>query len=151
MRFSTLACFVIGCGSAAEPPVVGSQQDTGVVAETSQEETAKTVSSVSFHDVYTKVLSGSCASGYCHGGLAGGWTVEADEAATYAHLVGPKSTMCEGLVRVAPGEPEKSALYLKLKGGFTGVCEGKRMPPGEELSSEQLDLVRAWIAAGAPK
>jgi predicted CxxxxCH...CXXCH cytochrome family protein len=153
MRFSILACFVIGCGSAAEPPVVGTQQDTGVVvvAETSEEETAKSVSAVSFHDVYTKILSGTCANGYCHGGgYAGGWSVK-DEDATYAHLVGPKSTMCAGLLRVAPGEPEKSALYLKVKGGFGETCDGKRMPSAEGLPTEQVEMLRAWIAAGAPK
>ena len=140
-----LACFTLGC-SSAEAPAVAPVVDAGPL----ETETEKSVSTVTFHDVYTKVLS-SCASGYCHGGVAGGWSVIENEDATYNQLVGPKSTQCSGLDRVAPGEPEKSALYLKARGGFGSVCKGKAMPPDGKLTAEQLDVLRAWIAAGAPK
>lgn len=155
MRYSFVVACLLGCSSAEAGPSVGAV-DSGVASvvdapgDAPGEETETIVSAVSFHDVYTKVL-GSCSSGYCHGGTAGGWSVIENEAATYDQLVGPSSTQCTGLARVEPGAPEKSALYLKARGGFGTVCRGKPMPPDGKLTAEQLELLRAWIAGGAPK
>jgi hypothetical protein len=52
--------------------------------------------------------------------------------------------------RVVPGDPEASFLWQKLAGRL-GAEEGSRMPPvGRALSALEMDVVRAWIAAGAP-
>ncbi len=49
---------------------------------------------------------------------------------------------------IAPGKPEQSELYLRI----TTDDEDLRMPPPDsqrEITSEQAELVRRWIAAGA--
>jgi hypothetical protein len=62
---------------------------------------------------------------------------------------------CEGKMRVVPGDPENSLLYLKLAN--RAPC-GSGMPvagPPREMSglfnARQLEVVRSWIAAGAKK
>ena len=50
-------------------------------------------------------------------------------------------------IRVVPGDPDNSVLYDKLTGGgrFGGA-----MPPGGLLPAADRELVRRWIADGAP-
>lgn len=51
-------------------------------------------------------------------------------------------------IRVVPRDPAASYLVAKLTG--VGMCSGSVMPKaGGELSTSQLDGVRAWIGAGA--
>jgi hypothetical protein len=53
--------------------------------------------------------------------------------------------------RVIPGDPEASLVVLKIEG--IAVClQSQRMPlpPREPLSAEEIGVIRAWIAAGAP-
>ena len=52
----------------------------------------------------------------------------------------------EGLVRVAPGDPDRSFLYVKVTdpGGM-----GEPMPPFRALPDEQVELIRRWIEDGA--
>lgn len=53
-----------------------------------------------------------------------------------------------GFVRVSPGEPAESYLVYKLLGD--GPVRGAAMPRGAAaLTSEQIRVVSAWIAAGA--
>lgn len=48
---------------------------------------------------------------------------------------------------VVPGDPSASLLIQKV----SSVDDAVRMPPdGERLTAEQIDLLRAWIQAGAP-
>jgi uncharacterized membrane protein len=106
-------------------------------------------------DVYEAVITKRC--GNCHndapsfGGLA---FFPGGAAAAYANLVDvPAGTedgyLCRasGLVRVKPGEPEASLIYLKL----TNPPCGSRMPPAAfgTPTAEQVELVRKWIADGA--
>lgn len=43
-----------------------------------------------------------------------------------------------------PGDPEESRIYLALLG--KGM---ERMPPEKKLSSREIEVIRAWIEAGA--
>jgi hypothetical protein len=73
----------------------------------------------------------------------------ADKASAYAALVGKTSmsSRCMNRPLVLPGQPEMSLFYLKLMP--TPPC-GVRMPNGgNQLTAEQIDMVRSWIAAGA--
>jgi mono/diheme cytochrome c family protein len=72
----------------------------------------------------------------------------------HANLVGVSAqySACAGdggipPLRVVAGSPEDSLLIAKLRG--TQSC-GKQMPPKALLAPEQIELFRAWIAAGAP-
>ena len=45
---------------------------------------------------------------------------------------------------VVPNEPAKSKLYQALKGE-----DAKQMPPNAKLKANEIEIIRAWIAAGA--
>lgn len=100
----------------------------------------------SFADVYA-LISASCIG--CHGAgktldlstpelaLAGLVDVPAQYSACASD---PAPT------RVVPGDPAASLLISKLEG--TQSC-GKQMPPKALLELAQIDVFRAWVAAGA--
>lgn len=148
VALSSLACSASESGPSTSADAA---TDAAEAIDTENAAEAAPVGGATFDDVYGKVLSASCASGYCHGSEAGGWSVKPDKDATHAELVGPSSSQCSGLKRVEPGEPDKSALFLKLRGGFAGVCKGNKMPTGGSVDAAQLELVRSWIAAGAKR
>ncbi len=55
----------------------------------------------------------------------------------------------EGRAVIVPRKPEASELYLKI----TAASADDRMPPAEakkELSKDEVELLREWIAQGAP-
>jgi hypothetical protein len=73
--------------------------------------------------------------------------------AAYANLVGVPpanpDAAAAGLLRVAPGDPERSFLLRKLEGRLA-PGEGEMMPRvGGRLPVSRIDLIRRWIAAGA--
>ena len=73
-----------------------------------------------------------------------------DPATAYAALVGQVSVsaFCMGRPLVVPNQPEMSLMYLKLSPN--PPC-GNRMPlGGTPFTDVQLEMVRSWIAAGAP-
>jgi len=93
------------------------------------------------------------ASQSCHGAAAGGLRLLPGTARE--SLVGVLPTnppaQAAGLLRVASRDPDRSFLLEKLLGNITPT-EGVRMPlVGRPLSPAQLDLIRRWIAAGAPE
>jgi len=94
-----------------------------------------------------------CASApSCHGAGAGGLTLA--PGSTYANLVGapPANEVAQGagLLRVAPGDPDRSFLLAKLEGHLRDG-EGARMPLyGAPLPAAKIARVRRWIEAGAP-
>jgi hypothetical protein len=96
------------------------------------------------------LLKKDCAS--CH--VAGKSPEVTTMDATYADLVGaPSKRSCAGSsvpppVLVIPGDPDNSLLLLKLLGHQT--C-GKQMPITALLPADQVEVYRAWIAAGAPR
>lgn len=67
----------------------------------------------------------------------------------YANLVGVKSTQSP-LMRIEPGNAEKSYLYRKIAGTHAAAGgSGERMPFGDTLSAEQIEQLRNWIDNGA--
>jgi hypothetical protein len=81
----------------------------------------------------------------CHGVGSGGMTL--GTANDFAQIVNVPSTERPGLVRVAPGRPSDSYLYLKLVGD--GGIDGAPMPGGM-TDPRLVALFGAWIEAGAP-
>ena len=112
-----------------------------------------TATMTTFATLQQKIFTPSCAIASCHGAAgAGGLGLTADAA--YADLVGVApandAARAAGLLRVAPGDPDRSFLLQKLDGTL-GAGEGQRMPQvGSALPAAAIDLVRRWIAAGAP-
>ncbi len=113
-----------------------------------------TLSSGTFAELQARVFDARCTLGPCHSTAtaAGGLVLEG--AWAYEQLVGVEpmnpAAVAAGLLRVAPGEPERSFLWVKLTQPGTG--QGSRMPLGAEpLPAHELEEIRAWILAGAPR
>ncbi len=75
------------------------------------------------------------------------------ESLAYANLVEAMSDNrpdagCADMVRVVPGDPEASLLYRKV--AEIDLC-GKRMPPRDALPADEIEIIRAWIEAGAER
>ena len=81
----------------------------------------------------------------------------------YAGLVNQPSVHGGQFLRVKPGDPDNSWLYLKAAGlaanaacveSTTASCNPQSMPPSSEVSArptaEQLQTLRQWILDGAP-
>jgi hypothetical protein len=118
-----------------------------------------------FASVYLDIFCHvGCVNPYCHGsrGAWGSLDLASSIDLAYANLVGHRTGLtvpadgratCRDstLLRVAPGAPERSVLYLKISGA--APC-GTRMPPAGSglamLAPEQIEQVRRWIEAGAP-
>lgn len=111
-----------------------------------------------FTELFTNILTPSCAAAFCHGTPVGGMLVMANRDIAYQGLVdqvamgvslveGGIDCATTGLKRVVPGEPEMSLLYLKLM--FPPPC-GDQMPVAALLPAEDIEQIRLWIEAGAP-
>ncbi|HET6283161.1 MAG TPA: hypothetical protein VFH73_19540 [Polyangia bacterium] len=115
--------------------------------------------SVSFAELMV-LLRMRCQTCHTIDGLGGGidfGTSASGDAKAYASLVSPaKGSLCadQGFTRVVPGDPGRSLIIAKLEARAAGTdppCGGG-MPTGERpaLPAAEIDLVRRWIAGGAP-
>jgi hypothetical protein len=96
-----------------------------------------------------RALLGRCAGGPesgCHVANAGGMRLPDDPSAT--NLIDVPSTQRPELPRVAPGDPWRSYLFLKVLGD--GGIDGAPMPPSSAPDPRIPAVVYAWIEAGAP-
>src|SRR3954468_24296166 len=133
-----LACAAMACGGGSN----ASSTDNGPPG--------------TFTEIYDKILATQTESrcNFCHSMPAsqvsnGMFHTGKDQAETYASIIDRMSTSqaCSGRSVIVPGDPEQSLLFLKIAG--QPPC-GNRMPlGGKALSSEQIQLIRSWIAAGA--
>jgi hypothetical protein len=99
------------------------------------------------------VLSRRCVS--CHGPtpkLFGGFHLTADAA--WENLVLARSNCDPQLMRVEPGKPASSLLWLKIADRGCGCGRFRAMPPAEDglvATPEDFCAVENWIRAGAPQ
>ena len=93
-------------------------------------------------------ITPSCSSfSTCHAGAVGAGQLKLD-VDPYAALVGVESPTVAGKIRVVAGDPDASYIMEKLTSATP--ADGTQMPPGAPLDAERLELVRGWIADGAP-
>jgi hypothetical protein len=113
-----------------------------------------------FHEQVRPIFDKYCMG--CHRGsspeaglaLAG----QISSASIVSSLVGRPSTYGGQFQRVVAGNPNQSWLYLKVTGmsasaGCTGAaCRTGVMPPAGQvtLTAAELEIIRKWIADGAP-
>jgi hypothetical protein len=97
--------------------------------------------------VQSSVFTAHCAFPACHAAPAPEQGMNLSVGLTYASTVGVDSTELSGFKRVAPGNAADSYLYMKIAGDPR--IAGDRMPFGGTLTAAEIDLVRAWIDAGA--
>lgn len=141
----------------------------GVVAlsvtscQKSVEEATEPVKKSSFDQLQDRILTTTCAISGCHSSEADGsykqhqLILAAGKA--YDNLVGvaPANAQAkaDGLLRVRAFNSLQSLLYHKLStavGHHDGKQYGLLMPLGREaLTVGQIEFVRRWIEAGAPK
>lgn len=117
----------------------------------------------SFTLMQERILTPSCATAGCHASdkdpsfAQHGLVLAADVA--YKNLVNaaPKNTLAlaDGLLRVKPFASVQSLLFHKFNADpvhHGGKVYGNLMPLGKDpLSVGQVEFVRRWIEAGAPK
>ncbi|MEW5764751.1 MAG: c-type cytochrome domain-containing protein [Acidobacteriota bacterium] len=103
----------------------------------------------SFRDKIQPILDRECVE--CHGPKRAKARLDLSAGRAHSNLVGVPSSERPEILRVKPGDPEASYLWLKLD---HRAPEGSGMPKGlflsRRLSREDLDLIRLWIQAGAP-
>lgn len=101
------------------------------------------------HDVDIQpIWEASCGVG-CHTGGSDSGSLALDDG--YASTVGVASSV-DGYNQIEPGSLADSYLWLKLEGTHEEVGgNGSAMPLGNSLSDEEMDLISAWIEAGAPQ
>lgn len=108
---------------------------------------------VTLADIQERVFRPHCAIPSCHASAEPTGRMRLDEDFPRASLrgVAAMGVSCggQGLVRIVPGDPAASLLYRKITEDAP-PC-GSRMPQAADpLPAELTDLVRDWIAAGAP-
>ena len=92
----------------------------------------------------------NCTTAGCHGGPEGQTGLDLTAGVTHGMMVDVPAFQLPSMSLVAPGDPDNSYLMAKLlntheeAGGTGGI-----MPPGFGLAQNDIDLVSAWIAAGA--
>ena len=106
-------------------------------------------------NVQSQVFDECCATAGCHNDETQAANLNLSDAdVSYQALVerpSENSVAREGRwMLVKPGEPERSFLIRKIE--QPGVGEGAAMPVGNKaLNGPYLDMVRAWIEAGAQR
>jgi hypothetical protein len=114
-----------------------------------------------FESLEINVFRRKCTAA-CHSGgmfAAGNFDMSGDTVASMVNVpaVGTETSGCgeSGFLRILPGIPKRSLVYLKLMEksyGFPDVC-GEGMPQGanrDPLSDEEIAAIAEWISLGAP-
>jgi mono/diheme cytochrome c family protein len=106
------------------------------------------------HDIFEATDSaGRTACTQCHTSTgrnpSGGMNLNPDVA--YDQIVNIAARAKPTAMRIVPGDPNNSYLYLKLTGG-AGIT-GNRMPNNGPpyLTDGQLLIIKRWIENGAPR
>src|SRR5438093_486794 len=93
-----------------------------------------------------RLLQSRCAMPGCHLGPDSMKGMRMEAAQIYRSTVNVPSRTDPGLLRLAPGAPDRSLLYLKLLPQEQGHYRGPRMPLSmNPLTPEEIVLVRQWI------
>ena len=100
-----------------------------------------------FAELHSKVLAPGCVFSSCHQGAAAAGGLSLELAVAYSNLVDVQAVGAPDRVRVVPGDLDASYLLDKLENPSPDA--GDPMPPTAPLSDTRLDMVRAWIEAGA--
>lgn len=163
---------LLGCGTM--PPSGAPADDAAVLvdvalANTTTDQPATAPEADLEPDTYARVraiFERSC-SGYCHagGGDVGPSLILAPSDGSAPTLLDRPSRQVPRVMLVVPGDPDASYLVRKIDGTMGALPEcasnsrrcGIPMPyavrdggPVVVMPAEERDLIRRWIAAGAP-
>ena len=94
------------------------------------------------------ILQRECAK--CHGAKAQKARLDLEGPGAYGSLVNVPSTEEKEILRVKPGDPEASYLWLKLE---HRTSKGSGMPKGwffaGHLNEKDMAVIKRWILEGA--
>lgn len=120
--------------------------------DTNTEEIAVTTEdAIIFAEDIEPIFFNNCASADCHDSDEPEEGMDLTQGNVHASLVNTSAIQCmdEERQRVAPDSPDDSYVVDKLTG--VDLCFGDQMPKvGNPLSDAEIELIRQWIAAGAP-
>lgn len=107
-----------------------------------------------FDQLQVNIFNQHCLAAGCHNTQAQAGSMDLTTGLSYDQLVNvtPSNPVAQsaGLRRVVPFDPNSSFLLIKLTG--PGAGEGSQMPQGMyPLSPSDIDAIRSWILAGAPR
>lgn len=109
---------------------------------TAQQPPASGLTRATLSSIQANIFTPKCVNAACHPGGGGPMSLRAGDS--FGTLVGINSAY--GRPRVATGNANNSALYLKVIGNTLGT----RMPQGlPALSKSETDSIMAWINRGA--
>lgn len=113
------------------------------------------VQTSTFQRIQTEVFDVSCSSDSCHSSVGQAGAMVLDAGGSWDALINqaPANPIAasHGWMRVAPGEPDQSFLLAKLTHTLASG-EGLGMPyNAAPLDPATIEVIRAWIVAGAPK
>lgn len=101
-----------------------------------------------FAEAIAPVFEGNCAFSGCHGAVSPSAGLDLSTPRGVATTaIGTRGRGWPGWVRIEPSSTAWSYLVYKVLGEET--LRGDAMPPGERLTSEEIDLLVDWIADGA--
>ncbi|MCW5891308.1 MAG: hypothetical protein KIT14_12260 [bacterium] len=108
--------------------------------------------------IQRQIFNRSCALSGCHDSQTQAGNMLLEQPSAYANVVNviPSNFAAAGMgwrrIDAANAQTSTSFLYRKITGDFGGnPALGARMPYGRpKLDAYLVDIVRAWIAAGAP-
>ncbi len=103
--------------------------------------------SISFKKQIQPIFDANCVACHQSGSAQEGLVLE--EGKAYANLIRKPSHQAN-MALISPGSPQESYLLHKVGGSQASAHgRGERMPLGGKLDPQELDLLRAWVAAGA--
>ena len=107
--------------------------------------------SVCFARDIQPIFSANCALSGCHAGTSPQQGQNLSEGLAYQNIVNVPANERTGMMRVVPSLPDSSYLVHKVQGtqATVGGLGGQMPLGGAPLSQSQINLIRAWIAAGA--
>src|ERR1700687_2364134 len=113
-----------------------------------------TASTSTFQRMQTQIFNVSCSSDSCHSHIGQAGDLVLEEGYSWDALVNHKPSNPvaaeQQWMRVMPGQPDSSFLLAKIADNLA-AGEGTSMPYGAALlSADTVNVVHAWIAAGAP-
>ena len=99
------------------------------------------------------IFTGNCALPGCHVGSSPAEGMSLGAGQTFSNVVNVQARQLSTMNRVTPNQPDDSYLVHKVQGTHLDVGvggSGSRMPLNRSpLSQGDIDLIRAWIQAGA--
>jgi hypothetical protein len=145
-----------GAGRAAARLLVCAAAAAALAGCFSERLTEPSGGTVSFASDVQPILTGSCAFSGCHGTVnanPGGKPMVLAAGQAYDNMVGVAALELPAMQRIRAGQPDASYVIHKLQNTHKTVGgSGDRMPLGSApLSQAQIDLIRTWVANGAPR